>query len=285
MQQQTIAKSASRAGVGLHSGERVSLTIKPAAAGEGVRFVRTDILDRDNVIPASALGVSSAMLGTNITNGAGVSVATVEHFLAACFGLGVDNLIAEMDGAEMPILDGTSAPFVAMIEEAGIAAQPRPRRILKILKTTEVREGVKFARLSPSEGFSIRATIDFASKAIGRQEIAFDMTPGSFAREIAWARTFGFTHELQKLRSMGKALGGSLENAVGVDGDTILNPEGLKTPDEFVRHKVLDVVGDLFLAGGPIEGAYEGEQPGHALNNKLLRAVFADETAFRWIEG
>jgi UDP-3-O-[3-hydroxymyristoyl] N-acetylglucosamine deacetylase len=285
MQQQTVAKSASRAGVGLHSGERVNLTIRPAAAGEGVRFVRTDIRDRDNAIRADALAVSTTMLGTNLTNGAGVSVATVEHFLAACAGLGVDNLVAEMDGQEMPILDGTSSPFVAMIEEAGLTPQPKPRRVLKILKTTEVRDGVKFARLSPGEGFSIRATIDFPSKAIGRQEIAFDMTPGAFAREIAWARTFGFAHELQKLRSMGKALGGSLENAVGVDGDTILNPEGLKTPDEFVRHKVLDVVGDLFLAGGPIEGCYEGEQPGHALNNKLLRALFADAAAFRWIEG
>jgi len=285
MQQQTIAKAASRAGIGLHSGEKVSLTIRPAAPGDGVRFVRTDITAKDNVIPASALGVSSAMLGTNITNGAGVHVATVEHFLAACAGLGVDNLVAEMDRPEMPILDGTSAPFVAMLEEAGLAVQQRPKRVLKILKTVEVRDGVKFARLSPATSFSIFATIDFPSKAIGRQEFSFDMTPGAFAREIGWARTFGFVHELQKLRSMGKALGGSLENAVGVDGDTILNPEGLKAPDEFVRHKVLDVVGDLFLAGGPIEGRYEGEQPGHALNNRLLRAVFADETAFRWMEG
>ncbi|HEV7693291.1 MAG TPA: UDP-3-O-acyl-N-acetylglucosamine deacetylase [Hyphomonadaceae bacterium] len=285
MQQQTIAKAASRAGIGLHSGERVSLTIRPAAPGQGVRFVRSDVRDRDNAIPASALAVSTAMLGTNLTNGAGVSVATVEHFLAACAGLGVDNLIAEMDGQEMPILDGTSAPFVSMLEEAGLAAQQTPKRVLKILKVVEVRDGVKFARLSPGEGFSIFATIDFPSKAIGRQEFRFDMTPGAFAREIGWARTFGFVHELQKLRSMGKALGGSLENAVGVDGDAILNPEGLKAPDEFVRHKVLDVVGDLFLAGGPIEGRYEGEQPGHALNNRLLRAVFADTEAFRWMEG
>lgn len=285
MQQQTIAKPASRTGIGLHSGEQVSLTIRPATAGEGVRFVRTDITDRDNVIPASALSVSSAVLGTNITNAAGVHVATVEHFLAACAGLGVDNLIAEMDGPEMPILDGTSAPFVAMLEEAGLAAQQMPRRVLKILKTVQAPDGVKFARLSPGEGFSVFATIAFPSKAIGRQEFRFDMTPGSFKREIAWARTFGFVHELEDLRSKGKALGGSLENAVGVDGDTILNPEGLKAPDEFVRHKVLDVVGDMFLAGGPIEGRYEGEQPGHALNNRLLRAVFADETAFRWMEG
>jgi UDP-3-O-[3-hydroxymyristoyl] N-acetylglucosamine deacetylase len=285
MQQQTIAKIASRAGIGLHSGERVSLTIRPAVTDTGVRFVRTDIADRDNVIPASALGVSSAMLGTNITNGAGVHVATVEHFLAACAGLGVDNLVVEMDRPEMPILDGTSAPFVAMLEEAGLASQSEAKRVLKILKTVEIRDGVKFARLSPGQGFSIFATIDFPSKAIGRQEFRFAMTPGAFAREIGWARTFGFVHELQKLRSMGKALGGSLENAVGVDGDTILNPEGLKAPDEFVRHKVLDVVGDLFLAGGPIEGRYEGEQPGHALNNRLLRAVFADADAFRWMEG
>ena len=281
-QQNTIAKPAQRSGVGLHSGELANLTIRPAAAGEGVRFVRTDVTDRNNTIAAHALSVSTTMLGTNLTNDAGVSVATVEHFLAACAGAGIDNLIVEMDRPEMPILDGTSQPFIEMIEEAMLAAQSQPKRTLKILKPVEVRDGVKFARLSPGEGFTIRATIDFASKAIGRQEFEFAMTPGAFAREIAWARTFGFVQELDKLRSMGKALGGSLENAVGIDGDTILNLGGLKAPDEFVRHKLLDVIGDLYLAGGPIEGLYEGEQPGHAINNRLLRAVFADETSFRW---
>jgi UDP-3-O-[3-hydroxymyristoyl] N-acetylglucosamine deacetylase len=279
-QQHTIAKPAQRSGVGLHTGDLAKLTIRPAAPGEGVRFIRTDVTDRDNAIAAHALSVSTTMLGTNLTNAAGVSVATVEHFLAACAGAGIDNLVAEMDGPETPILDGTSAPFSEMIEEAGLAAQAAPRRTLKILKPVEVRDGVKFARLSPGSGYNMRVAIDFPSKAIGRQTISFAMAPGAFGKDVAWARTFGFSHEIEKLRSMGKARGGSMENAILVDGDAVLNPGGLKTPDEFVRHKLLDVIGDLYLAGGPIEGLYEGEQPGHALNNRLLRAVFADETSF-----
>lgn len=280
--QHTIARPASCTGIGLHTGARVRLTIRPAGVGEGVRFVRTDVKDRDAVIPANALGVSSTQLGTNLTNGDGVSVATVEHFLAACSGMGVDNLTAELEGPEAPIMDGSAAPFVAMILEAGLSAQEAPRRFLKILKPVEVRDGVKFARLSPGEDFSIRVGIDFAAKAIGRQTIMFNLHPGAFARDVAFARTFGFAADVEKLRSMGFARGGSLDNAIVVDGDEILNPDGLQVPDEFVRHKLLDVIGDLYLAGGPIEGAYDGEQPGHALNNRLLRAVFADPTAFAW---
>jgi UDP-3-O-[3-hydroxymyristoyl] N-acetylglucosamine deacetylase len=282
--QHTIARSASCAGVGLHTGARAKLTIRPAAPGEGVRFVRMDVKDRDPVVPAHALGVSSAQLGTNLTNRAGVSVATVEHFLAACSGMGIDNLIAELDGPEAPIMDGSAAPFVALIAEAGLAPQDAPRRRLKILRPIEVREGRKLARLSPGEGFSIRVDIDFPARAIGKQTIAFVLKPDTFARDVAFARTFGFAAEVEKLRSMGLARGGSLDNAIVVDGDVILNPDGLQVPDEFVRHKLLDVIGDLYLAGGPIEGAYEGDQTGHALNNRLLRALFADETAFAWVE-
>jgi UDP-3-O-[3-hydroxymyristoyl] N-acetylglucosamine deacetylase len=282
--QHTIGKPASRDGVGLHTGAPVRLTVRPAEAGEGVVFVRTDVKG-DAGIPAHALKVSTTRLGTNLTNEAGVSVATVEHFLAACAGLGIDNLVAELDGPELPILDGSSAPFVELLAEAGIAEQDEPRRVLKILKPVEVRDGVKFARLSPGKGFEMRVAIDFASKAIGRQTISFAMKPGAFARDIAWARTFGFAREVEALRAMGKALGGSMDNAIVIDGDTILNEGGLKVPDEFVRHKLLDVIGDLFLAGGPIEGLYEGEQPGHALNNRLLHALFADSTAFEWAAG
>jgi UDP-3-O-[3-hydroxymyristoyl] N-acetylglucosamine deacetylase len=209
----------------------------------------------------------------------------VEHFLAACSGLGVDNVIAELDGPELPILDGSSRPFVELLMQAGVKEQSAPRRMLKMLKPVEVRQGVKFARLSPGKGFEMRVTIDFASKAIGRQEIRFGMAPGAFARDIAWARTFGFADQAAMLHGMGKGLGASMDNTIVVDGDTILNPGGLKSPDEFVRHKLLDVIGDLFLAGGPIEGLYEGEQPGHALNNRLLRAVFADESSFAWMTG
>lgn len=287
MHQHTLARPASIAGRGVHSGKPARLTVRPADAGSGVRFVRLD--HSGAVIPAEAARVSTTMLGTNMTNDDGVSVATVEHFLAACAGLGIDNLIAELDARELPILDGSSRPFVELLELAGRAQQAAPRRWLKILMPVEVRDGVKFARLSPGpgghRGFEIRVAIDFASKAIGRQTIGFTMAPGAFAKEVAWARTFGFAKDADAMHAMGKGLGASMDNTIVVDGDVILNPGGLKTPDEFVRHKLLDVIGDLFLAGGPIEGLYEGEQPGHALNNRLLRALFADQTAFEWAAG
>jgi UDP-3-O-[3-hydroxymyristoyl] N-acetylglucosamine deacetylase len=277
--QHTIAKPASLSGTGVHSGKPVTLTVRPAAEGGGVSFVRSDA--GGAVIPASALGVSTTMMGTNITSG-DVSVATVEHFLAACAGVGVDNIIAELDGPELPIMDGSSKPFVELLLEAGVVEQPAPRRVLQILKRVEVRDGVKFARLSPAKGFEMRIAIDFTSKAIGRQTISFAMKPGAFAKEIAWARTYGFKKDAEALHGQGKALGASLDNTIVIDGDTVLNDGGLQAPDEFVRHKLLDVIGDLFLAGGVIEGLYEAEQPGHALNNRLLRAVFADETALAW---
>lgn len=278
--QHTIRTPQSLAGVGIHSGKPATLTVRPAPAGAGVSFVRTDA--RDAVIPAHALRVSTTMLGTNMTNDAGVSVATVEHFLAACAGLGIDNVAAELDGPELPILDGSSRPFVELLERAGVVEQDAARRVLKILKPVEVRDGVKYARLSPGAGFEIRVAIDYPSKAIGRQTIRFTMAPGAFAREVAWARTFGFARDAEAMYAQGKALGASMDNTVVIEGDAVLNAGGLQAPDEFVRHKLLDVIGDLFLAGGQIEGLYEGEQPGHALNNRLLRALFEDETAFAW---
>ncbi len=280
--QTTLAGTASVSGVGVHSGKPATLTIRPAGAGTGVVFVRTDVTDRDADIPALATRVATTELGTNMTNDAGVSVATVEHFLAACAGLGVDNVRAELDGPELPILDGSSKPFVALLEQAGLKQQGSPRRVLKILKPVEVRQGVKFARLSPGEGFTMRIAIDFATRAIGRQAISFTMAPGAFAREVAWARTFGFAHQAEQLHAMGKGLGASMDNTVVIENDAVINPGGLQAKDEFVRHKLLDVIGDLFLAGGTIEGLYEAEQPGHALNNQLLRAVFADASSFAW---
>lgn len=280
--QTTLAGTASVSGIGVHSGRPATLTIRPAAEGAGVVFVRTDVTDRDADIPALATRVTTTELGTNMTNDAGVSVATVEHFLAACAGLGIDNVRAELDGPELPILDGSSKPFVALIERAGMRQQSSPRRVLKILKPVEVRQGVKFARLSPGDGFTMNVAIDFPTKAIGRQEISFTMTPGAFTREVAWARTFGFAHQAEQLHAMGKGLGASMDNTVVIENDAVINPGGLQAKDEFVRHKLLDVIGDLFLAGGVIEGLYEAEQPGHALNNQLLRAVFADASTFAW---
>jgi UDP-3-O-[3-hydroxymyristoyl] N-acetylglucosamine deacetylase len=280
--QHTIAQVASLSGVGVHSGKPATLTIRPADEETGVRFVRLDVTDRDPVVPALATQVTTTELGTNMSNDAGVSVATVEHFLAACSGLGVDNIIADLDGPEFPILDGSSKPFVELLLEAGLKEQNAPRRVLKILKPVEVWQGQKFARLSPGAGFEMRVAIDFPSKVIGRQEISFVMQPGAFARDVAWARTFGFAAQAEQLYAMGKALGASMDNTVVIKDDAVLNPGGLQTSDEFVRHKLLDVIGDLFLAGGRIEGLYEGEQPGHALNNQLLRAVFADREAYEW---
>lgn len=280
--QHTIAQVASLSGVGVHSGKPATLTIRPADEETGVRFVRLDVTDRDPVVPALAMQVTTTELGTNMSNDTGVSVATVEHFLAACSGLGVDNIIADLDGPEFPILDGSSKPFVELLLEAGLKEQNAPRRVLKILKPVEVWQGQKFARLSPGAGFEMRVAIDFPSKVIGRQEISFVMQPGAFARDVAWARTFGFAAQAEQLYAMGKALGASMDNTVVIKDDAVLNPGGLQTSDEFVRHKLLDVIGDLFLAGGRIEGLYEGEQPGHALNNQLLRAVFADREAYEW---
>ena len=280
--QTTLAGTASVSGIGVHSGKPATLTISPAEEGAGVVFVRTDVTDRDADIPALATRVTTTELGTNMTNDAGVSVATVEHFLAACAGLGIDNVRAELDGPELPILDGSSKPFVALIDRAGMRQQSSPRRVLKILRPVEVRQGVKFARLSPGDGFTMNVAIDFPTKAIGRQEISFTMTPGAFAREVAWARTFGFAHQAEQLHAMGKGLGASMDNTVVIENDAVINPGGLQAKDEFVRHKLLDVIGDLFLAGGVIEGLYEAEQPGHALNNQLLRAVFADASTFAW---
>lgn len=281
--QTTIAKEASVSGVGVHSGKPATLTVRPAGEGTGVVFVRSDVTDRAAEIPALVTKVTTTELGTNMSNEAGVSVATVEHFLAACAGLGIDNIVAELDGPELPILDGSSKPFVELLDRAGLKRQAATKRVLKILKPVEVRSGAKFARLSPGEGFTMNVVIDFATPAIGRQEISFTMAPGAFARDVAWARTFGFAHQAEQLHAMGKGLGASIDNTVVIENDRVLNEGGLQAPDEFVRHKLLDVIGDLFLAGGTIEGLYAAEQPGHALNNQLLRAVFADATSFAWM--
>lgn len=277
--QQTLARDFSLDGVGVHSGKPAKLTVRPAPADTGLVFRRADITDKDNQVAAHVTRVSTTELGTNLTNDAGVSVATVEHFLAACWGAGLDNAVAELDGPELPILDGSSAPFLKLIDEAGLVQQDAPRRVIRVTKPVEIRDGAKWARLSPGEGFEARVTIDFSSKAIGRQSIVFRMTPGAFAREAGFARTFGFAHQAEQLHAMGKGLGASMDNTIVVEGDVILNPGGLQVADEFVRHKLLDVIGDLYLAGRPIEGLYEAEAPGHALNNRLLRMLIADPTA------
>jgi UDP-3-O-[3-hydroxymyristoyl] N-acetylglucosamine deacetylase len=269
-------------GVGVHSGARVSLTMRPAPVDGGIVFARVDESEFTRRIPAHVDNVTTTRLGTTIANAAGVSVATVEHVLAALFGMGVDNCLVEVDAAEVPILDGSSEPFVEMIESVGLRAQGAPRRVIEILKPVEARLGDKRAALEPHDGFELDVTVDFESRAIGRQRVVMDCGPESFAQELGAARTFGFLHQVEALRAAGLAQGGSMDNAVVIDGDAILNDGGLRYDDEFARHKALDAVGDLALAGAPLRGRYVADQSGHELNVALVRALLADASAWRW---
>ena len=281
--QNTLKTPVICAGIGVHSGERARMVIKPAAVNTGIRFRRTD-LDTQSDILARGDHVTEVQLGTTLTNEEGASVATVEHFLAACAGMGLDNLLIEIDGPEVPIMDGSSAVFCELFLNAGLVAQSALRRRIRILDTIEVKDGIKWAKLSPTQDtvLTLKAKIEFETKAIGTQQMAMRLMPGRFAKDIAFARTFGFARDVETLKSMGLARGGSLDNAVVIDGDDIVNPEGLRSDDEFIRHKLLDAVGDLMLAGAPIAGAYEARQPGHAMNNKLVRALIEHPEAWCW---
>ena len=281
--QTTLKTTVICAGIGVHSGARAKMVIKPAEAHTGIRFRRSD-LDVQSDIPARGDHVTEVQLGTTLTNEDGASVATVEHFLAACAGMGVDNLLIEIDGPEVPIMDGSSSVFCELFHKAGIQTQSALRRRIRVLETIEVKDGVKWARLNPSPDnlLTLKAKIEFETKAIGTQQMAMRLMPGLFARDIAFARTFGFARDVETLKAMGLARGGSLDNAVVIDGDDIINPEGLRSDDEFIRHKLLDAVGDLMLAGAPIAGLYEARQPGHAMNNKLVRALLESPDAWCW---
>ena len=278
--QHTLAGPAICAGVGLHSGERVRVSIRPAPVGAGIVFIRTD-LDRDNRVPVTAEAVTPTRLCTVIANDAGVTVATIEHLMAALAALEVDNAIVELDGPEVPIMDGSALPFVQLLDRAGRRRQEAERRFIEILEPIEVIDGDKTARLTPSDNFEMAFEIAFPTKAIGRQRVELVVTEDSFRDELADCRTFGFLADVQALREAGLARGGSLENAVVIDGDRILNPEGLRRPDEFVRHKALDAVGDLYVLGAPIIGRFEGIYAGHALNNLLCRALLDQPRAWR----
>ncbi len=282
--QQTLSRPALCAGIGVHSGQKARLVLKPAPENSGICFIRTDLEIDDPVIPAHSNCVYDVRLGTSLRNQDGASVAVTEHLMAACAGLGIDNLIVEIDGPEVPIMDGSSSVFCELMLQAGIETQDAPRRRIRILERIEVANGPKRASLSPTQDnfLTLHARIDFESRAIGVQQMALRLKPGLFARDLAFARTFGFARDIDMLRSMGLALGGSLDNAVVVDGETIMNPEGLRSDDEFVRHKILDAIGDLALAGGAIAGRYEAEQPGHALNNDLLRKLLETPSAWCW---
>ncbi len=278
--QKTLRNSISCTGVGVHSGELINMTIRPASADTGIVFKRMDVAEESAVIPARFDTVSDLIMCTTVENEAGVKVATIEHLMAAFAGSGIDNALVELDGPEVPVMDGSSAPFVFLIECADIVEQERPRRFIKVLKEVSVSEGGATAVLSPGDNVSISFEIDFDNQRIGKQSCSFNLRNGTFKNELSRARTFGFLSELEQLKQMGLAKGGSLENAIVLSGQDILNEEGLRYDDEFVRHKALDAVGDLYLAGAPIIGQFQGYRSGHALNNKLLHTFLSDRSAW-----
>lgn len=278
--QHTLKQVSTVSGIGVHSGAPATLTIHPAPAGSGIVFVRSDIQDRDNVIPARWDHVADTRLCTVIANKAGATVSTIEHLMSAFAALGVDNARVEIDGPETPIMDGSAQPFINAIDRAGLARQKAPRTVLVIKKTISIKDGDKEAILSPADGQYFGFEIEFDNALIGRQKYLLQLKENSFRGDIAAARTFGFLHEVEMLRKIGLARGGSLDNAIVIDGDTVMNPDGLRFKNEFVRHKILDAVGDIYLAGAQMIGHYNGIKAGHAMNNKVLHALFADPSAY-----
>lgn len=282
--QRTLRGAAECSGVGVHSGEKVKLRLMPAPEDTGVVFIRTDLMNGAREIPARWDHVVDTRLCTVIGNPHGGNVATVEHLMAALYACGIDNAFVEIDGGEVPVMDGSSDPFVFLIEMAGIEEQKAPRRFIEIIAPVQVNDGIKQAKLLPDTESRFSFEIAFDRAPIRRQQYDFVLSAEGFKSEISRARTFGFYEEVDQLRKAGFARGGSLHNAIVIKDDGVMNEEGLRYDDEFVRHKLLDAVGDLALAGAPVLGHFHGHCSGHALNNQLLRAVFADPLAWREIE-
>ncbi len=280
--QSTIKSPAVFAGVELHGGEHTRVVLKPANVGTGIKFVRTDVTDRNNRIDVRADAVTGVKNCTTLANAAGVKVSTIEHLMAALASVGIDNLIVDMDGSELPALDGSSEPFLKLIEQVGIERQPAPRRYVKVLKAKEVKLGNRFGRIEPNDHLLLDVTIDFEDKAIGRQRMEIKPDTRSFRERLASARTFARAHEVAALQEAGLSKGGSYDNAVVVDGDKVLNPGGLRYNDEFVRHKALDLMGDLYLAG-PVLGKVTTVRGGHGLNHELMMALISDPKAWKFI--
>ena len=277
--QHTLAAPTIFAGVGLHTGRRVRAAIVPAAPGAGIAFMRTDLGGRS--VPARAGHVIATRQGTVLGDGSGCTVSTVEHLMATLCGLEIDNAVIELDGPEVPIMDGSSADYVRLIDHVGRRAQDAPRRYLEVVKPLELADGERRVRLSPAPRLELAVEIEFDSPVIGRQRIELAPSEDVFRAELADARTFGFLHEVEALRARGLGLGGSLENAVVVDGQSVVNPEGLRRPDEFVRHKAVDALGDLYLLGFPLIGRFEAVRAGHALHNAIARELLARPDAWR----
>ena len=282
--QRTLKSLTKAVGMGLHSGQRVELTLRPAPPDTGIIFRRTD-LSQPVEIPVSAEAVTDTRLASTISSGS-AKVLTVEHLMSACAGLGIDNLIIDITAEEVPILDGSASSFVFLLQSAGIALQDAPRRFVRILKPVEVRQGeganVKWARLTPYEGYKLSFEIDFDHPAVDStgQRVEFDLGAGAYSRDIARARTFGFTKDVEMMRANGLALGGGLDNAIVMDDYKVLNADGLRYNDEFVKHKILDAMGDLYLLGKPLLAAYSAFRSGHAMNNLLLRELLAHPEAY-----
>lgn len=286
--QTTVANTVSFTGTGLHSGRPARMRVQPASAEFGIWFKRVDVLDRDNMVPAHWASGVPTPLCTLIRNGAGVEVKTIEHIMAALAGCGIHNALVELDGPEVPIMDGSAARFVDGLVKTGVRELAAPVRVIEVLKPIEYRENdgehEVWARLEPSDGFEIDFHISFPDAAIGTQNMRLDMSNGNFVRELSDCRTFCRRADVDAMHDAGLALGGTYDNAVVVDGDAVLSPGGLRRVDEAVRHKMLDALGDLALAGAPLKARYVGHRSGHAMTNKLLRTLFDTPDAWRMVE-
>ena len=282
VKQRTLKKPVTATGVGLHTGERVNLGLRPAPANSGIIFRRTD-LDPTVEIRAEAHAVHDTRLSTCMEAN-GVRIATVEHLMSAFAGLGIDNAYVDLDSAEVPIMDGSAGTFIFLLQSAGIVEQSAAKKFIRIKKPVEVREGDKWVRFDPFNGYKLNFTINFAHPVFTatKQNVTVDLGEHSYVREVSRARTFGFMQDVEYMRSQGLALGGNLDNAIVMDEYRVINPDGLRYEDEFVKHKVLDAIGDLYLLGHPLIGAFSGYKSGHALNNALARAMLADNEAWEF---
>jgi UDP-3-O-[3-hydroxymyristoyl] N-acetylglucosamine deacetylase len=283
LRQRTLKTLVSASGVGLHTGQKVRMTLRPAPADTGVVFRRIDLASPVD-LAARADMVGETRLSSCLVKD-GVKIYTVEHLMSALGGLGVDNVYVDIDASELPIMDGSASPFVLLIQQAGIVQQQAPKRFLRVLRTVEVKDGDKWARLDPFDGYKLSFSIEFRHPVIERstQSVEVNFAETSYLKEIARARTFGFMHEVEDLRDSGLALGGGLDNAVVLDEYRVLNADGLRFADEFIRHKLLDAIGDLYLLGKPLLGAFSAHKSGHALNNRLLRALLAESGALETV--
>ena len=291
LQQRTLQSLTRAVGVGLHSGQRVELTLRPAPPDTGIVFRRVDLADPVN-IPINTQAVCDTRMASTVSPGGdpgGPKVHTIEHLMSACAGLGLDNIYIDITAEEVPILDGSSAAFVYLLQSAGIALQNAPKRFLRVIKPVEVREGsgptLKWARLEPYQGYKLAFEIDFDHPAVDQtgQRVEFDFGSGQYKRDISRARTFGFTKDVEMMRSRGLGLGASMDNAIVVDDRRVLNGDGLRYDDEFVKHKILDAIGDLYVVGHPLLAAYSAYKSGHALNNLLLRELLAHPDAYEYV--